>query len=146
MRECTIIVNSKPKAQARPKFSMRGKHAVAYDPDRNTKAYAKLIIAQQFDLRLECPIELTIAFFMPISKSTSKKKHALMLSNEIKHQKLGDLDNLAKLYMDAMNDVVFADDKQVWKMSLEKRYSDNPHVEIIVSWQEQENDTCNILA
>ena len=40
-----------------------------------------------------------------------------------------DIDNVAKAVFDAMNGIVFQDDKQIVNQMVTKRYSDNPRVE-----------------
>ena len=136
MKEYTIIITSPPQAQGRPRFSVRGGHAIVFDPHKDIKAYTKLLISQQFDQVLECPLELVIKFFMKIPKSTSKKKHELMISDKIKHVKRPDIDNLLKLYLDCSNGVIYRDDSQVYKISASKEYSKNPRVEMIVRWND----------
>ena len=41
-----------------------------------------------------------------------------------------DIDNIAKYYLDAMNNVVYFDDAQVVALNIVKKYSDKPKVEI----------------
>lgn len=134
MSRHVIIVNSPPQSQGRPRFTTRGSHAFAFDPHKDIKNWTRLQISDQFNERIKEPVEVEICFFMPIPKSTSKKKTALMLTNEIKHQKNKDLDNLIKFYLDAMNNIVFEDDKQIWRIVAEKKYSDIPRTEIVVSF------------
>ena len=57
-----------------------------------------------------------------------------MLLNEIKHQKQKDLDNMLKYLFDVFNEVVFKDDKQIWKVNAQKLYSENPRTAIIIRW------------
>ena len=134
MNEKTIVIKSPPQAQGRPRFSVRGKHAFVFDPHKDKKNWYRLQVSQQFSELLSNPIELKIIYFMPIPKSTSKKKKALMLSNEIKHTKKPDVDNLLKLTFDCMTDIVFEDDRQIWRLEAEKRYSDFPHTDITLYW------------
>lgn len=58
---------------------------------------------------------------MPIPTSWSKKKQK---EHEFKrHTNKPDVDNLAKLVMDALNGVAYADDKQIYSLSVSKIYS-----------------------
>jgi len=125
-----IIINQKPVAQPRARIT----RFVSYDPSKDKKNWARIQIAEQIDETLECPIEMEVTFYLQIPKSISKKKRKLMLSNELKHQKLGDLDNFLKFLCDSMNELVFKDDKQVWKVKAQKLYSETPRTEIILRW------------
>jgi Holliday junction resolvase RusA-like endonuclease len=63
---------------------------------------------------------------MPIPKSTSKKKRALMELGLIAHTKLPDTDNLLKNLLDCMTKMQFwKDDRQVFDIHIVKRYEDN---------------------
>ena len=48
-----------------------------------------------------------------------------MLDDEIRPLKKPDIDNIAKVVLDAINNYVIKDDIQVSKMSVEKKYSEN---------------------
>ena len=135
LNECTIVIQSLPQAQGRPRFAVRGKHAFAFDPHKDKKNWYRLQISQQFNELLGNPVELKIVYFMPIPKDTSKKKKVLMLSNDnIKHVKKPDIDNLLKMTLDCMTGIVFEDDRQIWRLEAEKRYSDSPRTEITIYW------------
>lgn len=126
----TIIIKQPPVAQPRPRVTKWG----TFDPVKEQKSWAKLQISQQVSHCTSEPLSLTIKFYLQIPKSTSKKKQQLMLSNKIKHIKRKDLDNLAKFTLDAMNNIVYHDDGQIWQLHLEKRYTlDNPRTEIVVN-------------
>lgn len=59
-----------------------------------------------------------IIFYIPMPKSWSKKKMIKMYDTP--HNQKPDIDNLVKAVMDAL----MTDDKQVWKIKAEKRWSD----------------------
>lgn len=59
-----------------------------------------------------------IIFYIPMPKSWSKKKMIKMYNTP--HNQKPDIDNLVKAVMDAL----MTDDKQVWKIKAEKRWSD----------------------
>lgn len=137
MGECLITIKSPPQSQGRPRFVTRGSHSFAFDPNKDKKNWARIQIAEQVNNILSIPLHLDIKFYMPIPKSTSKKKKDLMLFNEIKHQKKSDIDNLLKFTLDAMNNIAFKDDKQIWKLQVEKRYDENPRTEVIMYWDDE---------
>ena len=70
---------------------------------------------------------------MPIPTSYSKKKvNEIMVECKGKHYKKPDLDNLAKLILDAMNGLVFRDDALICELNLVKKYSTLPRIEITI--------------
>ncbi len=67
-----------------------------------------------------------------IPKSTSKKKHKLMLFKAVRPTKKPDCDNLCKIYLDALNAVAYKDDVQVVDLQVRKFYSENPRVVVTI--------------
>ena len=131
MSEYNLIIDDTPIAQPRARVT----RFATYDPAHDKKTWIKFQMREQFiKEKLLCPIELDIIFYMPIPKSTSKKKKALMLSGEIKHVKRADIDNLYKLVTDTMTGIIYHDDSQIYKAYIEKVYSDKPRTQITIKW------------
>lgn len=128
-----IFIPGTPQAQGRPRFARRGSFTTTYDPHKDKKAWVKLQLLQEFSKPIEEALSLDVTFIMPIPKSTSKKKRALMLSGEIKHTKLPDLDNKIKFLLDSMNEIVFRDDRQVYQINMRKVYGEEPGTLIKIS-------------
>lgn len=125
-----LIINEKPLAQARPRVTRYG----TFDPHYDKNNWIKFLISQQYKQEpINYPISVQMCFYLPIPKSTSKKKTALMLDNDIKHTKKPDLDNLAKKYLDCMNSIVFKDDSLIYMLTVSKRYSQQPRTEITIT-------------
>ncbi len=61
---------------------------------------------------------------MKIPKQTSRVKRQEMEENKISPTRKPDIDNIAKVILDAMNNYIIKDDTQVSKISVEKRYGD----------------------
>ena len=129
----TIIVNSIPVAQPRARITRWN----AFNPAKDKANWARLQIAEQFNEKLECPIEIKLTFFMKIPKSTSKKKREAIEKGYIFHIKKPDIDNLMIFILNCMTDIVYRDDNQVFKISAEKIYSDNPRTEISLCWESE---------
>ena len=116
----TFEVPGKPRGKARPRFA-RGR---AYTP-AETAAYENLVglmYKQAGGQCLEGPIDLHITAYFPIPPSAPKAKRAQMASGCIQHTIRPDADNLAKAILDGLNGIAFTDDKQVWRLAVEKRY------------------------
>jgi len=113
-----------PVAKGRPRVSTRGGFARTYTPTKTRDAESEI----QMHLRkawnappLTGPIEAAIHFFVPIPASFSKKKKLAMDGQPV--LKRPDLDNYAKLVLDAANGILFIDDAQVWLLELHKNYA-----------------------
>jgi crossover junction endodeoxyribonuclease RusA len=77
----------------------------------------------------EDAFEVEADFYFPLPKSYSKKWH-------FEHIKRPDLDKIGRALNDALTNILFSDDSQVFTLHLRKRYSDenNPvgvHVKVI---------------
>ena len=85
------------------------------------------------------PVALAFTFFMPIPKSTSKKKKQELLNEIPLHIKKPDLDNLIKFYCDVSTVALFYDDSQVYNINAIKLYSDEPRTIIKVTYGTENN-------
>ena len=122
-----IEIPGVPIAKKRPRFARRGKFVVTYNSQETEEGRFYLDARQQWkEAPIQSPIELKAFFYMPIPKGTSKKKRELSLCGDIKHVKRADIDNLLKFSVDCLTGLVWSDDAQVWKVEMEKSYSDNP--------------------
>ncbi len=124
-----------PVAKGRPRFRRFGKFVSTYTPAKTLAAEKSLIEkVRKFkpELPIVEPVHLDITFFMPIPKSTPKKKAEIMRKEGLPHIKRPDLDNLVKLVKDALNGVFWKDDSQIFSMNVSKKYSENPATEITI--------------
>lgn len=107
-----------------------------YTPGK-TKDY-EFLIQQYFKMKypnyqtLNGRIAIEIIAYLKIPKSASKVKTQEMLDNKVSPTKKPDVDNIAKVILDAMNKFVFKDDNQVAKISVEKRYGEEEKVWVLV--------------
>jgi len=139
-KEFTLTVLGEPVGQGRPRFSTRGGFVKAYDPkkSRDEKANIKALATQKvldmhWDiLHKDIPAELTVRAYksIPSSKPTWFKKAAK--NKLISPVSKPDGDNILKAVMDSLSGVVYADDKQIYKINYESCYDEQPRVEIEV--------------
>lgn len=100
--------------------------AIAYTPVK-TKEYEELV-KQYFIIKyrrinpLEGRIKINITAYFSVPKNTSKKQEENMLNNTISPTKKPDIDNIAKIILDALNKLAFKDDNQITKLEIEKKY------------------------
>lgn len=78
-------------------------------------------------------LTVSIAAYYKIPKSESKKAKSEMASNKIRPTKKPDVDNIAKIVMDALNGVAWKDDAQVVSLIVHKYYAqDEPYIHVIL--------------
>ena len=128
-----FTVEGVPVGKGRPKFARRGNFVQAYTPTK-TKAYEQQVAdaartAMGAKLRTMEPVQVNLDMFLPIPASWSKTKRELAQKGVVYPTTKPDIDNVAKAVFDAMNGIVFQDDKQIVKQLVTKHYSDNPRVE-----------------
>lgn len=130
-----FIVDGQPQRKQRPRFSRASGFVRTYTPTEtvNYEHWIKLCYKNQVGdmaFKDDDPLKVSIIAYYQVPKSWSKKKIAQALANEIKPANSIDVDNTAKVVLDALNGVAFKDDHYVTDLEVKKRYSDIPRVEI----------------
>lgn len=74
--------------------------------------------------------DITAYYQMP---KTSATKALKMVSGEIRPVVKPDLDNVAKIVLDSLNGIAYADDKQIVELRVKKVYGSEPKVEVVIS-------------
>ena len=133
MKRTEIFFPFEPKPKGRPRMTRRGR---AYTP-KKTHDYEKLIsdfYKENCTDYYDSAIKVSLVFYMPIPKSTSKKKRVLMECGEIKcTTHTGDADNLTKAVTDALNGVAYEDDCLITELHIKKRYGSSAGTEMVIS-------------
>ena len=131
-----FTVYGEPVGKGRPRFAKRGNFVSTYTPQK-TKTYEDEIrmmakAAMGSTELLETPVTVAIYIRVGIPSSFSKQKRKDALANIEKPTKKPDADNILKCFLDAMNGIVYIDDKQVVNIHLTKVYAETPAVEVLV--------------
>jgi Holliday junction resolvase RusA-like endonuclease len=132
----TYMVEGNPVGKGRPKFARRGNFVSAYTPTK-TRDYESVIKdaaqkAMGSNELLETPVTVAIYITVPIPQSYSKKRSEACLNGFEKPIKKPDIDNIAKCFLDAMNEIVYKDDTQVLTLHITKVYGTVGMVEVMV--------------
>jgi Holliday junction resolvase RusA-like endonuclease len=132
----TYLVEGNPIGKGRPKFARRGNFVSAYTPTK-TRDYESVIKdaaqkAMGSNELLETPVTVAIYITVPIPQSYSKKRSEACLNGSEKPIKKPDIDNIAKCFLDAMNEIVYKDDTQVLTLHITKVYGTVGMVEVMV--------------
>lgn len=115
--EYNLVVNGEPNSLKRHRFS-KGK---TYNPSKQDQiTFADSLNWNSDPITSDMSIQLKFYFERP-------KSHKKNIAKQPKHPLKKDLDNLVKFVLDAMNKVVFDDDKRVIQITASKEYvsSDN---------------------
>lgn len=127
-------VEGDPVGKQRPRFSRNR----TYTP-KKTVEYEKLIADKAQEAMgasepLKTPVAVYLHVNMPVPRSYSKRRlQACLAGLERPIKKVGDLDNVVKSVLDAMNAVVYVDDCQVVSIHATKIYATIPSVNVCVS-------------
>lgn len=135
--EISFSVSGKPVGKGRPRFTRAGG---AYTP-KQTVDQEKRVAAAAWQAMVLAGYTVTdksvaaqIVIEAPIPKSWSKGDR---LAAELGAKRPGkpDLDNVAKLVLDACNGVVYHDDAQVHHLTISKRYGPGDgQVSVKMAW------------
>lgn len=108
----------------------------AYTPERTVNYEARVAHTAQIAMDgrplLEGPVKLIVEIGVPVPQSKSRKWKAAALIGEIWPTGKPDTDNVLKALSDGCNMVVWVDDAQVCRTTVEKMYSDAPGVRVTV--------------
>ena len=133
-----FIIKGKPQGKARPRFRRIGSYVSTYTT-KQTQDYENLVknslLEQNVDeirLNYQGKVNVSIwAYFKPI-KSISKKKYLSLLGTE--YLKKPDCDNISKIILDSLNGIAYKDDSQIYKLNVEKKYSEDEYVEVEINY------------
>lgn len=147
MMTCDFVVEGKPTGKGRPRFKRMGSFVQTYTPEK-TADYEKLVrlkFQNTGGVITEKPVRVEIVAFFTPPKSTRKKDKIEMLANRILPMKKPDVDNIAKIMLDALNQIAYKDDAQVIELSVRKRYAAKAKVTVHIEEIETGGE-CDALA
>ena len=150
-RFIVFTVPGEVRGQGRPRTQIiNGKDGKSYahiyqtnkdiDTKHNIQLYAKDALERKSYVMAgpdEMGITVQVKVFVKVPRSMSKKKRMAALAGEILPQRKPDLDNVLKSVLDAMNGVVYRDDKEVTRTQVSRHYSETDHLAVKVSWNER---------
>ena len=116
--------------KARPRMNTRTGRAYTPSKTKNYEYFLRQWFINSYPNfeQIESRVKVNIIAYFNIPKSTSKKKEAEMLKQNISPTKKPDIDNIVKIVLDSMNKFAFKDDTQVTKLEVEKKYSITPKI------------------
>jgi Holliday junction resolvase RusA-like endonuclease len=136
----TFTIPGTPIAKARPRFRIiKAKDGrtfpTAYSPSETTN-YENLVKIAFRQVHCgapsERPVKMTVKAFFPIPASATKRFRSECVAEDKPVVKKPDFDNIAKIICDALNEIAFKDDSQVYDCHVQKFYSENPRTWVTV--------------
>jgi Holliday junction resolvase RusA-like endonuclease len=132
--EVKIELAGPPQGKGRPRFAHRTGHV--YTPTETRKYEMALrMTAERVMARtkpLDGPLSVVVEALFPIPESWSRRQFDRAVAGAVLPTGRPDVDNILKM-LDALNGVVWNDDKQIVTASIRKRYSNNPALVVKVS-------------
>lgn len=127
-------IDAKPIPKGRPQWA-RGRMVTPARTRDAEAAYARAlreqVRAQHYEVpHADEPLTVDVLFMMPSTKTHKEREDSA-------HLKVPDVDNLAKLALDSANGILWEDDRQIWRLNVEKRFAgpgSAPYVALDVSW------------
>jgi Holliday junction resolvase RusA-like endonuclease len=142
----TVYIPGKPFGKQRPRGRKMGKGVQLYTPEKTVteEAYVRAVVVQKVGSPfLLGPVEVRLMILVPIPKSWSAKKRIEALATPDSYKWLSgvrvgkvlpvgkpDLDNVAKLVLDALNGILWRDDSQVVSLTIIKQYASEPGMQL----------------
>lgn len=132
----TMVWEGIPIGKGRPRAFATKRGIRTYTPDKTVdfeerlKYHARQIMGQDPPIQGPCRVE--VEAFFPIPKSFSKAARFLISCGADSHTNKPDADNVLKAVLDALNGIVFEDDKLACDVRIRKRYGDAPGIRVYV--------------
>lgn len=130
----SFTIPGQPVAKGRARIAIRGRHAVAYTPEK-TRMYENQVSAYAAQAMQGRPLMggavcVVMDAHMLVPPSWSKKKRKDALDGKIWPTSRPDLDNIIKAVLDGLLRVAIVDDNQVVHLVARQIYSETPRLTI----------------
>ena len=125
-KEILVIDDLVPMSAPRPRFSKNGR---VFSPPKYEDYKSKISSQYKGYFFGDNFIKIKICFEFKVPKSYNKEKRSKALEGILRPTQK-DTDNLVKGILDALNGVSFTDDRYIYYIQAEKRYSDNNRITI----------------
>jgi Holliday junction resolvase RusA-like endonuclease len=129
-------IPGQPVSKGRARSHRRGNYIAHYTPEKtvNYENLVKIVAMQDMKGKqlISGPISMVISLFFQIPESWSNKKRLSALNGTVRPTVKPDLDNCVKSLCDAINGIVWHDDKQVVEVTVKKFYSDRPRANVSI--------------
>ena len=136
----TIVIDGEPTGKGRPRLSSRNGFVRVHTPNKTVAYEDKVKLAYRTQVSRKepyndnTPLSVTIVCFFSIPKSWSKKKREASIGQWSNRKP--DVDNVAKIILDALNGLAYEDDKQIVSLHIYKWWAEEPKVMVTIEGEE----------
>ncbi len=148
-KNISLKILGEPIGKGRPKITKTKNFARLYSPTKTVNYESRIITEYKrnysgmvFEANEPIKAVIQACFIVPCSnyvfhKKTNSvdltRKGQSMINGLIRPTKKPDCDNIAKICLDALNGIAYFDDSQVVELVVNKTYSRNPFVSIVLT-------------
>jgi Holliday junction resolvase RusA-like endonuclease len=134
-----FTVLGEPQGKGRPKFGGKTKdgRTITRTPEKTVlyenliaTEYRRQVGSKKFEDNEN--LDMRVMAYYTIPASASKKKQKQMENGEIRPTKKPDMDNIVKVIADSLNQIAYRDDAQIVDCRIQKFYSLQPRIEVII--------------
>lgn len=129
MDRLVIYLDGEPGRKERPQFARHGSGVRTFSRPKTVRYEARLA-AEGRRLwgwaPILAPIKLTVTAVYPIAPSWPKRRRLLAAAAKLWHVGRPDIDNIVKIAMDGLNEVIWKDDSQICWLVARKFYGPTP--------------------
>jgi len=140
MSTVVFVIPGVARGKQRPRATRTGR---VYTPKQtvNQEAYIKMLAATAMRglAPFVGPLEATFSISVAIPKSFTRQQRKLIDEGNLYPTSKPDIDNVVKLLCDAMNGIVYGDDKQIVDLYVSKIYEDSASTTVMVSMKGANN-------
>ena len=133
-----MVIEGGPVPKGRPRFG-RG-HVYTPQKTRNAEAEISRVGRAMMGGKkpFDGPVKIDATFLVDVPKSWPRKRQQMGINDVLlpTSARVGDVDNLLKTVTDAMNGVVYEDDRQIISAAATKLYTKNGGARTIVDVEE----------
>lgn len=128
-----LVIPGALPGKGRPRFDPRSRRA--YTDKATVKAEERVRMTAQATLgapRLEGALRVVLELGVPVPKSWPAAKRQAALTGALRPTAKPDVDNVSKLVLDALNDVLWVDDAQVCELHVRRVFMRDPKTTLAV--------------
>ena len=139
----TLEIKEKAIGKERPRFNIYQKKTYTPQKTKNYENMIKMSFIEKYGKKIrpsanEIYVKIDVYYAPP--KSYSKKKRQMLIDGVFGYMHKPDCDNIAKAVLDALNGLVWNDDKQVVGLLVMKAYGEENQINIEIREVERNDE------
>ena len=141
----SFTIKATPQPQLRPRVANVGGHPHVYDP-KSTRDFKRIVSTLASDEMaghepITGPLKVSFTFYRPVQQSLTKREFDKRATGDELPTVKPDVSNYLKATEDALNGVVWEDDRAITTEVIKKRYSTTPRITLKI-WRDSPDGDC----